>query len=347
MKAYAQSTPGVALRVVRLRPRDLRADLPAGSWACPGAAWPSRWRSGWACPRRSWRDARARLDEQGGAGRGAAQDSSRQSRRRCDATQARLAAEQRELDDERARQRDRRAAMAARRRSEVEAFRKELRGAARSSRARRRTPSTRPSSKVEETRHRPQGGDRRRKARSEAVGGDPRGAGARRWQPGWLGRDAEPPKPRRPTRRSRSAARVRVRVAGRDRRGDGAARATRPELAVGGKRLRVPRAELLAVVGRGRGRKAVRRRPRAGATRPAVPRRDQPRRPHGGRGAAARGQAARRRGARRAHASCASSTASAPGRLRKAVAEFLDGHPHVAVFHARRAKAAAASPSWS
>ena len=29
MKAYAQSTPGVALRVLRLRPRDLRADLPA------------------------------------------------------------------------------------------------------------------------------------------------------------------------------------------------------------------------------------------------------------------------------------------------------------------------------
>ena len=42
------------LRVLRLRPRDLRAHLPSAPSGCPDAASPWRWPSGWGFPRRSW-----------------------------------------------------------------------------------------------------------------------------------------------------------------------------------------------------------------------------------------------------------------------------------------------------
>ena len=72
---------------------------------------------------------------------------------------------------------------------------------------------------------------------------------------------------RRP-RRSRSATRVRVRTPGRHRRGHGAARAGEAEVAVSGKRLRVPRAELVA--GRARPARDRGRRSRDAAASSAV-----------------------------------------------------------------------------
>ena len=99
---------GRRVRVVRLRPADLRADLPPGPGR-PGAQ-PRPGDGGAARPARRGRAGRAvPAGREGGAGRGAAQEAGDGPGRPRGREQALLAAERGELEDERRRQRGRRA----------------------------------------------------------------------------------------------------------------------------------------------------------------------------------------------------------------------------------------------
>ena len=325
---------GRRLRLLRLRPGHLRADLPPGARRRPAAAWPWRWPSGSGLrPSTSW-PTRARVST-------AKEAQAEALLKQLEADQAPPATRPGAAGPRagRAARRAHRASATSsgrsplRTRSEVESFRASWTAAASCSRGRPRTRSPPPSARSRSTRRRV----RRRRpparhagaSRGRHPGGARPGAGAPRTRRRPRARRRRP-RPRR--RRWRSATRA-VRSLGRRGRGDGAVQRGRGRAGRG--RQAPARAARRA---RARWPAGARRRTVAACVGvvpgPAASRarRDQPGRPHRGRGAARGRQAARRRGPLGPHGSCASSTASARGACARRWRGFLDGHPHVASF---------------
>ena len=240
--------------------------------------------------------------------------------------QAQLAHEQAELHEERTRQRDVEQAMAVRRRKEIEAFRKELDRRAELLARQAADAISAAVRKIEEQGARPMK-TAAGKARSEAVTAI-RQAREEARAPEGLGGDAPPAES--------ASSDMPITVGGRARVASlgvvgevMALTGDEVELAVGGKRLRVPRAELVAVAAAAAKKSHVEGPARG--MRPAVPAEinlvgltvDEalPRVDKLLDDAAL----SDRKELRVIHGFGA-------GRLRKAVAQFLDGHPHVASF---------------
>jgi DNA mismatch repair protein MutS2 len=271
-------------------------------------------------------DARARLDRKDAQAEALLKQlEADQVRLRHD--QARLAQEQAELHDERMRQRDVEQAMAVRRRNEIESFRKEL--ARRSELLARQAADAIAAAvqKVEAQAARPTKAAANR-ARSEAVGAI-REARDEALAPEGLGAETSLPEAEAPEVPIAIGGRARVRSLGVIGEVIALSDAGEVELAVGGKRLRVPRAELVPLAAGAP--KAARVEGPAKGMRPAVPgeinlvgltvdealpRVDK---------LLDDAALSDRRELRVIHGFGA-------GRLRKAVAQFLDGHPHVASF---------------
>ena len=241
MKAYAQSTPGVALRLVRLRPRR-PTSRPTGctlgvAGPQPGAG---DGRAAGPARRRSWRTRARGCDDKEAQAEAllkkleedqAALRRERGADRRAERARPRSA----ERAPRAARARDRRAQAHARSRR----FARELRR--RGEEAARKAADAIREAVAEASRPpRKAAAAAARKARTRGGRRDPRGRRRRRWRDPSVGAARGAGGARRG--RWRWATRVRVRVAGRRRRGDGAARRGEAEVAVGGKRLRVPRA---------------------------------------------------------------------------------------------------------
>lgn len=327
LKAYAQSTPDVACASFQYDPAtyeptyQLLLGVPGRSLALEMAE-----RLGLDPAVVS--DARARLDDKDAQAEALLKQlESEQALLQRD--QQRLLAEQRELHDERVRQRDLEQAMAARRRNEIESFRKEL--ARRSEQlARQAADAIQAAVKKVETRE-PQGSRKAstagNKARSEAVAAI-REARDEALAPEGLGLGTEPAAAAAPALPITLGARVRVGSLGNLTGEVMALAGGHAELAVGGKRLRVPQAEL-TVISAAAARKASLEGPARGS-RPvpaeinlvgltvdeALPRVDK---------LLDDAALSDRRELRVIHGFGA-------GRLRTAVAAFLDGHPHVASF---------------
>jgi DNA mismatch repair protein MutS2 len=327
LKAYAQSTPDVGCASFQYDPATyeptyrLQLGVPGRSLALEMAE-----RLGLDPAIVS--DARSRLDDRDAQAEALLKQlESEQAVLRRD--QQRLLAEQRELHDERVRQRDLEQAMAARRRNEIEGFRKEL--ARRSEQlARQATDAIQAAVQKVETREASVGrkaSTAGNKARSEAVAAirDARDAAL---APEGLGLPPEPAAAAAPTAPLAVGSRVRVASLGNVTGEVMALAGAQAELAVGGKRVRVPRAEL-TVISAAAAKKASLEGPARGA-RPvpaeinlvgltvdeALPRVDK---------LLDDAALSDRRELRVIHGFGA-------GRLRTAVAQFLDGHPHVASF---------------
>lgn len=272
-------------------------------------------------------DARGRLDQKDAQAEALLKQlETEQARLRHD--QARLAQDQAELHDERMRQRDVEQAMAVRRRNEIESFRKEL--ARRSELLARQAADaiTAAVQKVESQASRPSKAGANR-VRSEAVGAI-RDARDEALAPEGLGGDAAAAESASTDVAIAVGVRARVRSLGVIGEVIALPDEDEVELAVGGKRLRVPRAELIPLAG-GAPKAARVEGPARGGQRPAVPAEinlvgltvDEalPRVDKLLDDAAL----SDRRELRVIHG-------FGQGRLRKAVAQFLDGHPHVASF---------------
>ncbi|HWO12096.1 MAG TPA: Smr/MutS family protein, partial [Polyangiaceae bacterium] len=326
LKAYAQSTPDVACASFQYDPATyeptyrLQLGVPGRSLALEMAE-----RLGLDPAVVS--DARSRLDDKDAQAEALLKQlESEQALLRRE--QKHLLAEQRELHDERVRQRDVEQALAARRRSEIEGFRKEL---ARRSEQLARQAADAIQAAVQKVETQTAATGRKastagNKARSEAVAAI-RDAREAALAPEGLGLEAEPVAAAAPAAPLAVGSRVRVEslgVTGQVMTLSG----TDAEVAVGGKRLRVPQAELTAIAAAA-ARKATLEGPARGS-RPvpaeinlvgltvdeALPRVDK---------LLDDAALSDRRELRVIHGFGA-------GRLRKAVAQFLDGHPHVASF---------------
>ncbi len=270
-------------------------------------------------------DARTRLDRKDAQAEALLKQlETEQARLRHD--QARLAHEQSELHDERVRQRDVEQAMAVRRRKEIESFHKELDRRAELLARQAADAIAAAVRKLEEQAARPARTAAAR-ARSEAVTAI-REARSEALAPQGLDGAEAAPEPAAAETPLAVGGRARVRSLGVV--GDVMALAGDDvELAVSGKRLRVPRAELIALAGAAP--KTARVEGPAKGMRPAVPAEinlvgltvDEalPRVDKLLDDAAL----SDRKELRVIHGFGA-------GRLRKAVAQFLDGHPHVASF---------------
>lgn len=327
LKAYAQSTPDVACASFQYDPATyeptyrLQLGVPGRSLALEMAE-----RLGLDPAVVS--DARARLDDREAQAEALLKQlESEQAVLRHD--QQRLAAEQRELQDERVRQRDLEQAMAARRRSEIEGFRQEL---TRRSEQLARQAADAILAAVQKVESREAQVSRKastagNKARSEAVAAI-REARDAALAPEGLGLPAEPVAATAPTAPLAVGSRVRVASLGNVTGEVMALGGAHAELAVGGKRLRVPQAEL-TVISAAAAKKALLEGPARGS-RPvpaeinlvgltvdeALPRVDK---------LLDDAALSDHRELRVIHGFGA-------GRLRTAVAQFLDGHPHVASF---------------
>jgi DNA mismatch repair protein MutS2 len=326
MKAYAQSTPGVAAASFAYDPDTYEPTyrLVLGT---PGRSLALEMAERLGLDRIVVTDARARLDTKDAQAEALLKQlETEQARLRHD--QARLAHEQSELHDQRVRQRDVEQAMAVRRRHEIETFRKELdrrsellarQAADAIASAVKKVEATQPAARV--------GKAATSKARSEAVAAI-REARDEALAPEGLGGDVPAADSASPDVPIAVGGRARVRSLGVV--GEVMAIAgDEVELAVGGKRLRVPRTELVPLAAAGP--KASRVEGPAQGMRPAVPAEinlvgmtvDEalPRVDKLLDDAAL----SDRKELRVIHGFGA-------GRLRKAVAQFLDGHPHVASF---------------
>ena len=272
-------------------------------------------------------DARLRLDQKDAQAEALLKQlETEQARLRHD--QARLAQEQSELHEERVRQRDVEQAMAVRRRNEIETFRKEL--SRRSDLLARQAADAIAAAvqKVEAATATRPSKAATSKARSEAVGAI-REARDEALAPEGLGGAAPAAEPEAAEIPIAVGVRARVRSLGVIGEVMSLPDAGEVELAVGGKRLRVPRAELIPLAGAAP--KTARVEGPARGQRPAVPAEinlvgltvDEalPRVDKLLDDAAL----SDRRELRVIHG-------FGEGRLRKAVAQFLDGHPHVASF---------------
>ena len=276
MKAYAQSTAGVALRLVRLRPRDLRADLSAAARTRRAAAWRWRWPSGWGCPRHGRRTRARRLDQKEAQAEALLKTLEQRAGGAAATSSAHARAAQADLQATARAARERSGELARAQADEIEAFARELRRRGEEA-ARKAADAIREAVRSRgDGRQRGHGGRGRQGARSEAIG-------AIREAHDEALRDRarrRPPCRRKPRRRPvASACASRVRSLGVIGRGGRACTASgEVELAVGGKRLRVPRGRA-GRAGCQRARSGAResRRP-AREQRAAVPRRDQPRR---------------------------------------------------------------------
>jgi DNA mismatch repair protein MutS2 len=328
LKAYAQSTPDVACASFQYDPATyeptyrLQLGVPGRSLALEMAE-----RLGLDPAVVS--DARARLDDKDAQAEALLKQLEfEQAALRRD--QARLAAEQRDLHDERVRQRDLEQALAARRRNEIEGFRKEL---ARRSDLLARQAADAIHAAVQKVETRDAAAGRKpstagNKARSEAVAAirDARDAAL---EPAGLGGPAEPEPTAAPSLPLAVGSRVRVGSLGVVGEVMTLSSTGDAEVAVGGKRLRVPRAELTAISA-AVAKKATFEGAVRGTARPvpaeinlvgltvdeALPRVDK---------LLDDAALSDRRELRVIHGFGA-------GRLRTAVAKLLDGHPHVASF---------------
>lgn len=325
LKAYAQSTPDVACASFGYDPATYEPTYRL-ALGVAGRSLALEMAERLGLDRSVVADARARLDSRDAqAEELLKQLEAEQARLRRD--QARLAHEQSELHDDRMRQRDVEQAMAVRRRNEIESFRKEL--DRRSELLARQAADAIAAAvrKVEEHAVRPSK-SAAGKARSEAVAAI-REARDQAVAPEGLGGAAAAPDSASSDVPLAIGGRARVRSLGVVGEVIALSDADEVELAVSGKRLRVPRAELIPLAGVAP--KATRVEGPTRGQRPAVPAEinlvgltvDEalPRVDKLLDDAAL----SDRKELRVIHGFGA-------GRLRKAVAQFLDGHPHVASF---------------
>jgi DNA mismatch repair protein MutS2 len=326
LKAYAQSTPDVGCASFGYDPATYEPTYKlALGVAGRSLALEMAERLGLAHPVVA--DARARLDRKDAQAEALLKElEAEQARLRRD--QAQLAHEQAELHDERTRQRDVEQAMTVRRRKEIESFRKELDRRAELLARQAADAIAAAVRKVEEQATARPTKSATARARSEAVSAI-RDARTEALAPEGLDGAPDAPEPASADVPIAVGTRARVRMLGVVGEVIALAGADEVELAVGGKRLRVPRAELIPVAA-AVAKKSYVEGPARGM-RPAVPAEinlvgltvDEalPRVDKLLDDAAL----SDRKELRVIHGFGA-------GRLRKAVAQFLDGHPHVASF---------------
>ena len=219
MKAYAQSTPGVACASFGYDPDDATSRPTGWRWACPGRSLALEMAERLGLPAAVVPDARARLRRQGGAGRGAARRSWRREQAALAArARAHRGRARRRHEERGARSRARRArARRPRSAREIEAFAQGAAAARRGGRAQGRGRHPRRGQEARRTRAAEGRRRRRRRRAAEAIGAIREAQEEALARPGLGCRGAEAGAGRRPWS---WAARARVTSLGVDRRGD-------------------------------------------------------------------------------------------------------------------------------